>query len=97
MTASPIMTLFREWEAKYAKAADMIATSDAESDDLLAQCREIELRMMQLPAGDTADFAAKMIVSTAYGGFALADAGTGGLVDEAVAILADRKGGASCA
>jgi hypothetical protein len=62
---SPIMTLFREWEANY-----HACSADAANDECNAhmdRCREIEARLMRLPSTSAEDFAAKFIVSTLYG------------------------------
>lgn len=81
---SPIMTLFREWETKYAEAGDEAKTSDSQSDALLDQCRAIEQQMIPLLATSAGDFAAKFIVRTAYGDFCPAD----DLIAEAKALVA---------
>lgn len=83
---SPIMTLFREWEAKYRQAGDMSFEEEVASG-LMDECGSLEKRIMALPTGTMQDFAAKLIVGTRYGDFELADVGKGGLIDEAQAIL----------
>jgi hypothetical protein len=83
---SPIMTLFREWEAKFSESADQTKTTDKQSDLLLDQCRAIENQMIPLPASSASDFAAKVIVVTGYGGFAPTD----DLLAEAKALAAGR-------
>ncbi|MGB3897009.1 MAG: hypothetical protein WA973_00465 [Mesorhizobium sp.] len=87
MSTSPIMTLFREFEAKCRQAGDM-SVDDKVSDALLDECRSIEKRIMAIPVSSAQDLAAKLIAYTRYGEFMLDEAGEGGLLDEAIAMLA---------
>ncbi|MHA6686366.1 hypothetical protein [Mesorhizobium sp. A556] len=83
---SPIMTLFREFEAKYEQAADLSVEQDV-ANGLLDECNSLEKRMLAAPSTSARDFAAKVIVFTRYGDFALDCAGDGGVLDEALALL----------
>lgn len=83
---SPIMTMFREWEAKYAEAGDMAKTTDEQSEALLDRCRVIEHQMLPVPAVSAPEFAAKLIASTSYGGFSVDENGL--LIAEARALVA---------
>jgi hypothetical protein len=87
---SPIMTMFREFEAKYEQAGDMSIEQNV-VDVLLDECSALEKRILALPASSAQDFAAKLIVNTRYGDFISGEIGTGGLLDEAVAILAQEN------
>lgn len=84
---STVLSLFREWEVLYRRAGDMSWEEEIASG-LLDQCRDVEKRMMALPSRSAADFAAKLIVGTAYGDFLLPGIGEGGLLDDALALLA---------
>lgn len=86
---SPIMILFHEFEEKYKRAADLTLAEDV-SDGLLEACSDLEKCIKGMPATSAQDFAAKLIVETRYGDFALDDNGEEGLLDEALAILAVR-------
>lgn len=87
---SPVMTLFREFEVKYRQAGDM-SFAEEKSSGLLDECNNLEKQIMGLPVSSVQDLAAKLIVNTRYGGFAPDDIGTGGLLDQVLAILAVRE------
>ncbi|MHA6686896.1 hypothetical protein [Mesorhizobium sp. A556] len=87
---SPIMALFREFEAKYEQAADLSIGEDV-ATGLLDECSILEKRMLAAPSTSARDFAAKVIAFTRYGDFALDCAGDGGILDEALALLAVRE------
>ncbi|MGP2491056.1 hypothetical protein ACTDI4_05440 [Mesorhizobium sp. PUT5] len=82
---SPIMGLFREWEAKYAQTSDP-APSDEEVDRILDECRELERRMLAIPASSAGDFAAKLLAITSYGQYSLEDDAGGSFMAEARAL-----------
>ncbi len=90
IAASPIMTLFREFEVKYRQAGD-ISFEEEIASGLLDECNSIEKRIMALPVSSEQDLAAKLIVNTRYGDFVPGDIGTGGLLDQALSILAVRQ------
>lgn len=83
---SPIMALFREWEAKYRQAGDMSFEEEV-ANGLLEECNSLRRQMMATPVISVQDFAAKLIVDTGYGDFMLDGKGEGGLLDEALAIV----------
>jgi hypothetical protein len=86
---SPIMTLFREFEVKYRQAGDM-SFEEEKASGLLDECRGLEKQIMALPISSAQDLAAKLIANTRYGDFTPDDVGTGGLLDQALALLAPR-------
>jgi hypothetical protein len=87
---SPIMTLFREFEVKYRQAGDM-SFEEEKASGLLDECRGLEKQIMALPVSSAQDLAAKLVVNTRYGDYAPDGVGTGGLLDQALAILAVRE------
>jgi hypothetical protein len=87
---SPIMTLFREFEVKYRQAGDM-SFEEEKASGLLDECSGLEKQIMALPVSSAQDLAAKLVVNTRYGDFTPDDVGTGGLLDQALAILAVRE------
>lgn len=86
---SPILRLFCEWEATYAKAATV--EPESEAGELLARCNVIEKKMISLPTSSAADFAAKIIVFTGYGGFSLESDKGSPLIKEAKALVAKAR------
>lgn len=88
MTAPNIMILFRQWEAAFTEAANP-TVSEAEADQLLDICSDLEKAMLAQPATDARDFAAKVLAYTGYGTFTL-DATEDGqrLIEEARALVA---------
>lgn len=88
--ASPIMTLFREFEAKHRQASDL-SVDDEVADALLDECKSLEQRILSIPVSSAQDLAAKLIAYTRYGDYTLDKRGEGGLLDELLAILAVRE------
>jgi hypothetical protein len=86
---SPIMTLFREWEATFAEPAKRPSLTNEEHSQLMDRCGDIENRMLALPSRTPADVAAKLIASTSYGGFMIDEDGP--LIAEAKALVADGR------
>ncbi|MGB3418743.1 MAG: hypothetical protein WBA36_18875 [Mesorhizobium sp.] len=87
---SPIMKLFREFEAKHRQLSDLVV-EDGSVDDLINECESLEERIIALPVGSAQDLAAKLITYTRYGDFTLDDVGKGGPLDELLAIVAVRE------
>lgn len=87
---SPIITLFGKWEEKYRRAGDMPFENEV-ATGLFDECRSLEKRILAIPASSRQDLAAKLIVCTRYGDCMLDDRGKGGVLDEAIAILAVRE------
>jgi len=90
MSTSPIMTLFREFEAKHRQASDP-SVDDEVADALLDECKSLEQRILSIPVSSAQDLAAKLVANTRYGDYTLDDRGEGGLLDELLAILAVRE------
>lgn len=82
-----IMPIFREWEATYRQAGDMTFEEEV-ALGYLDRCNDLAARMKRIPAKTATEMAAKIIVETAYNDFLLSDIGEGGLMDEALALLA---------
>ncbi|MHA6645853.1 hypothetical protein ACX3P1_25150 [Mesorhizobium sp. A623] len=79
---SPIMTLFREFEAKYEQAGDLSVEQDV-ANGLLDECSSLEKRIIAIPSTSAQDLAAKLIAYTRYGDFMPDCLGEGGVLDEA--------------
>ena len=69
-TDTPILRLFRQWQALYEAANDPEITEE-ECEATCDQYRELEHRMLALPSECTADFAAKVCAYTSFGAFPL--------------------------
>ncbi len=83
--ASPIMGMFREWQAKYEQAcAPTLPYSEV--DRVLDECRELERRMLAIPASSAGDFAAKLLAITSYGQYSLEDDAGGRFMAETLAL-----------
>lgn len=87
---SSIMTLFREFEAKHRQAGDMSLEEEI-AIGLLDECRNLEKRIMTIPAASARDLAAKLIVNTSYGDWCNAADDAFGADDEAAAEAAQSK------
>lgn len=70
---TPVMALFREWEAAQAAEDDAHIRNlpDDEIEVFSQQRREIEQRVMAAPCQTGGDFVLKVIACTAFGGFCL--------------------------
>lgn len=75
MTETPIIRLFREWEALYAYLDGPVGRelSEDEFDAELDRRIAIEDRMMEIPSEGPADFVAKVIAYTTRGESGLPD------------------------
>lgn len=83
---SKLMQLFREWEALYRAASDL--TFDEEiACGAFDRMRLLEQEINKLPPTTAEEFAARLVIETAYGDISLDDAGSGGVIDAAVALL----------
>jgi len=82
---SPIMGMFREWQAKYERACAPTLPYQ-EVDSILDECRELERRMLAIPASSAGDFAAKLLAITSYGEYSLEDDAGGRFMAEARAL-----------
>jgi hypothetical protein len=80
--SSPIMMLFREWEATYSAACN---GTDEVCTALLRKCGKIEARMLSMPATGAADMAAKFL-ALSHNGYFLIDADSP-FVTEALALV----------
>lgn len=80
---SAVMMLFREWEANYQAAA--VGPEEA-CNSHMDRCREVERRMMAVPAITAADFAAKYIVASGYGDWIV----EGDMMGEALRLAGSR-------
>ena len=71
---TPVMTLFREWEATWSRAGSEAETlPQSEINALMDACNDLEARMLALPSLSAVDFAAKYIAHSGYGGFIIED------------------------
>ena len=68
--ASPIMILFRQWEAEQAAAHDL---PEAECDAACERMHAMQREMCELPATSLQDLAAKVVAHTGDGMFAIED------------------------
>jgi hypothetical protein len=81
---TPILALFREWEAAEVAANDPSASEDEQDASIDLSC-EIEKRIVAEPVTCLLDLAAKIVANSSYGDFKL-DAS---VVAEAEALLAE--------
>lgn len=81
---TPVMRLFREWEA--ADRAAHLSTGD-ECDRLLDARFQIELRLIEAPAHTAADVLMKIIAWTSYGDAGIDGLDTHGVWAEARALV----------
>lgn len=82
---TPILSLFQKWDALYQEGYDLSKSEKAVERDIVIM-RRYERKIMALPTTCAADFAAKVIVFTSYGDFALQEDGTHDLIAEAKSL-----------
>lgn len=70
MAETPIMALFREWQAAW-DASMVYDLTDAEREVHVDEQLRIEELIVALPALNAADFVAKVTTASSYGGFGL--------------------------
>lgn len=70
---TPIMSLFRQWEAIWQDSETSTDLSDTAGQIWSDGMYEIELQMREIPAQNPADFIAKITVYSAYGLHGLSD------------------------
>ncbi|WP_101341513.1 hypothetical protein [Cereibacter azotoformans] len=81
---TPILRLFREWEAM---DAQMDKLSGEAADAMLADLLALELRLRSTPSTGVADFAAKVVAFTFWGGACLYEGDAPEIWEEARALL----------
>ncbi|ULB09563.1 hypothetical protein ORIO_06445 [Cereibacter azotoformans] len=81
---TPVLRLFREWEAM---DAQMDKLSGEAADAMFADLLALELRLRSTPSTGVADFAAKVVAFTFWGGACLYEGDAPEIWEEARALM----------